>query len=90
MVIGPKELEKRIEEEREHLASLENEIDRCLEEGYRNGKEMVIIPESIFAGLRSTVIDEVLNRYISAGWTVSLEHEPVDVSYYEFYAVPTK
>jgi len=93
MVIGPKDLAKWIEEsekekmkENELLISLEKEIDRCLEENYQRG--MAIIPESLFDGVRSALVTEVLNRYRSAGWTVEREYEPVDVTYYTFMPSP--
>lgn len=83
MVVGPKELKQRIEEnEKDSLAQLETKIDRYLEGNYEG--EAVWIPTGIFEGVRSLAVSKLLQGYTSAGWSISQEHDQREGSHYIF------
>ena len=87
MVVGPKELEKKIEEiEKNAMAQLERQVDQYLEQNYQG--EEILVPGRIFEGVRSLTMSKLLRGYHFAGWLVRREDDQREGSYYVFTPKP--
>jgi hypothetical protein len=86
MVIGPKKVLETITEEEERiLHRVEQKIDQHLQHNY-DGEYGGILPCSEdFRGIRSCVLEHLLDKYREAGWTrVEVNHDQREGSWIRF------
>jgi len=89
MVIGPAELERRIqEEEKETLKHLENYIDHYLVYNY-DGSGRVCVPLGDAGNnIREYVLKKSLAKYHRVGWRTKIESDQREGTWVEFNRKP--
>lgn len=83
MVIGPKELKKKISEKNKPaVEQLESVIDAALEQGFDGNR--VRISSGKFSNLPKMLVDKVIQKYRVQGWNVKYHDDQRDGSFYVF------
>lgn len=75
MVINPKQLLESItKKDQTMLKRLEKRIDECLSEDFDGSSTCISINDDC-ASLRPYVLNQLLNKYRHAGWSVKTEYD---------------